>query len=356
MACFYFRLKSDKKPNGMRISSASHVSYVNREGRFRNIDNVQEMGANKSYKNFLSGEHPIMKLPEKPMLLYSSPFGKIKLDAMGVHVSQHASIETTAIALATAQKIFGDEVSVHGSAKFEEQLLVASRDLELGAHFQNVDMEIRNAHMKEEREQIVFGRNLAEGSALCARRRDDGRGGNGRDGADGKSRSIVRSRKEKRDFAQLAELAAMPVADIAEHTKRALAPGLHLHVLPAGNVAGKGRRASMLLPRNVGAKLLDERRGRDSNLDLRWSFSPKRREAVNAAADSILRILQKNETGDFAFSHLQYINREAAYEQRGGCSMTGHHLPQWAKDSPLRFFHAADRFERANGERYKEIH
>ena len=69
MACFYFRLKTDKKPNGMRISSASHVSYVNREGRFRNIDNVQEMGANKSYKNFLSGDHPIMKLPEKPMLL-----------------------------------------------------------------------------------------------------------------------------------------------------------------------------------------------------------------------------------------------------------------------------------------------
>ena len=73
MACFYFRLKTDKKPNGMRISSASHVSYVNREGRFRNIDNVQEMGQNKSYKNFLSGDHPIMKLPEKPMLLYSSP-------------------------------------------------------------------------------------------------------------------------------------------------------------------------------------------------------------------------------------------------------------------------------------------
>ena len=111
----------------------------------------------------------------------------------------------------------------------------------------------------------------------------------------------------------------------------------------------------MLLPRDVGAKLLDERRGRDSRLALRWSFSPKRKEAVTKAADSILKILQKNETGDFAFSHLQYINREAAYEQRGGCSMTGHHLPKWAEDSPLRFFHAADRFERANGERYKEI-
>ena len=360
MACFYFRLKTDKKPNGMRISSASHVSYVNREGRFRNIDNVQEMGANKSYKNFLSGDHPIMKLPEKPMLLYSSPFGKIKLDAMGVHVSHHASIETTAIALATAQKIFGDEVTVHGSAKFEEQLLAASRDLALGTHFANVDMEIQNTHNMEECEQIEFGRRLAEGSALCARRRDAGRRSDaGDDRSSGRSadesRAFVRSRNEKRDLAKIAELAAAPVADIAELTRRAFTPDLHLHVLPRGHVAGKGRRPRMLLPRDVGAKLLDERRGRDSRLALRWSFSPKRKEAVTKAADSILKILQKNETGDFAFSHLQYINREAAYEQRGGCSMTGHHLPQWAEDSPLRFFHAADRFERANGERYKEI-
>ena len=40
---------------------------------------------------------------------------------------------------------------------------------------------------------------------------------------------------------------------------------------------------------------------------------------------------------------------------RGGCVATGHQMPEWAEGSPLKFFHAADRYERANGERYKEI-
>jgi len=35
--------------------------------------------------------------------------------------------------------------------------------------------------------------------------------------------------------------------------------------------------------------------------------------------------------------------------------MTGHHLPRWTKDSAHAFFHAADRFERFGGERYKEF-
>lgn len=57
----------------------------------------------------------------------------------------------------------------------------------------------------------------------------------------------------------------------------------------------------------------------------------------------------------FAESHVQYINREAAFKERGGCVRTGHHLPPWAEDSPLKFWKEADRCERGNGERYKEI-
>ena len=57
----------------------------------------------------------------------------------------------------------------------------------------------------------------------------------------------------------------------------------------------------------------------------------------------------------FAESHVQYINREAAFKERGGCVRTGHHLPPWAGDSPLKFWKEADRCERGNGERYKEI-
>jgi len=34
MAMYHFRLKSDKKPNGTKISAVKHVEYINREGLF----------------------------------------------------------------------------------------------------------------------------------------------------------------------------------------------------------------------------------------------------------------------------------------------------------------------------------
>lgn len=38
MALFHFRLKSDKKPNGTRISANQHLQYIQREGNFSHID------------------------------------------------------------------------------------------------------------------------------------------------------------------------------------------------------------------------------------------------------------------------------------------------------------------------------
>ena len=34
MAMYHFRIKSDKKPNGTKISAVKHVEYINREGTF----------------------------------------------------------------------------------------------------------------------------------------------------------------------------------------------------------------------------------------------------------------------------------------------------------------------------------
>ena len=131
--------------------------------------------------------------------------------------------------------------------------------------------------------------------------------------------------------------------------------GLRLHVLPGGNVGTKGRRTPVFLSDDVKRQLYLRGGGRETCLALRWTHSRARRRDVERTADSILEILQKGTDSTFASSHLQYINREAAHEMRGGCVATGHQMPRWAEDSPLKFFHAADRYERANGERYKEI-
>lgn len=340
MACYHFRLKTDKKPSGLRVSAIEHLSYIHRAGKYQNIDQRDLMNQGvKSYANYLGGHFPILSLPNHPVLLYNSPFGKIKLDAKGVHASDCASIETEAIALLVAQKIFGDELDVHGDARFERDVIGISRDLELGVHFTDIRLEQRNEEAKWEREEIEGQRTLAKGSAICAGRQN----GNGFGfGADGRPVGGLDIQPD----------AARPAAESVEALARI---GLRLRELPGGNVAKKSRHRHLLLRTDEDRELHNERGRRDAGLALRWTVSDARRRDAVKAADAILANLQKNVENDFAFAHLQYINREASFSMRGGVKAMGHHLPKWAKDSPLRFFHAADRFERANGERYKEI-
>ena len=242
MACYHFRLKSDKKPNGMRVSSAEHISYVNREGKYQDADSrfILQTG---SYKNTIYGTHPILSLPKKPMLLYSSPFGNIKLDAHGIHVSHGASIETQAIALRTAQKIFGDELGVHGDEGFTRNLLIAERDLQLGAHFSDADLERANEKMQKEREEIEWQRGLAQGSVISARRYT---GADSNGGTFGRS-GLARIRGDWKSGADGFDISVFQ-SDTPQSTIETLTQkGLHLHVLPGGNVAHKRRRTHLFL-------------------------------------------------------------------------------------------------------------
>ena len=52
MAMFHFRLKSDKKPDGSKISAVQHVDYIRRKGIFANIELWQVN--NKFVGNFIS--------------------------------------------------------------------------------------------------------------------------------------------------------------------------------------------------------------------------------------------------------------------------------------------------------------
>ena len=38
MAMFHFRINSDKKPDGSKISAVKHVDYIRREGAFSDFD------------------------------------------------------------------------------------------------------------------------------------------------------------------------------------------------------------------------------------------------------------------------------------------------------------------------------
>ena len=84
-----------------------------------------------------------------------------------------------------------------------------------------------------------------------------------------------------------------------------------------------------------------------------WDFSAERRNFALLTANKILENVR--EAQETAVSHVEYINREKAYEKRGGCIFQAHHVPIWAHDDPKRFFKAADKYEGVGHRRYVEI-
>ena len=78
---------------------------------------------------------------------------------------------------------------------------------------------------------------------------------------------------------------------------------------------------------------------------------PDRKKFAINTAQKILKHMEKTN----ARSHLEYINRERAYENRGACVFHSHHLPKWAHNDPKKFFQAADKYEGVGHRRYVEI-
>lgn len=338
MPCYHFRIKSDKKKGGGRVSAAEHSRYIVREGKYRDYD--EKDLERLKYENVITGDNPIETLPNRELILYTSPFGVIKQDELGIRVSKGASVETVAIALTVARYIYGnDGISVSGSRKFEGAAVTAAHEMELPIHFkeENLEAALQERKEKSEHERRDFERNGGTVRERHLRFRASGReqasGGSagGRDAAgwiperDGERRTLE---------------------DVTQ-------AGLRLPSLSERHLVPSGRRTPLLLRPDEVRDVLDRRRERTALV--RWDAGRERKLMVERAAQDIMVNVQKESDTVFASSHVQYINRESAFRQRGGCLYKDHHLPKWAHDDPKIFFDAADRFERSNGERYKEI-
>ena len=116
---------------------------------------------------------------------------------------------------------------------------------------------------------------------------------------------------------------------------------------------GADGQRSVLLSADERRDLINRQRELASNV--RWDTAPARKRIIEQTASNIMVNIQNHLDKVYASSHVQYINRDSAFKQRGGCIFKGHHLPKWAEDDPQKFFSVADKNERANGERYKEI-
>ena len=227
---YHFRIKSDKKPNGTKISAVQHVEYINREGKFSTPEQWQQK--NKFVGDFISTEKFPKAFDGQNILLYKTDdFGSIKNSQRGIEVTKNASEETIAIALVLASQVMNHQpLIINGSEEFKKAVLKTAVLQDLPISFDDLIMQ--------------------------------------------------------NDFLRYKEV----------------------------------------------------------------DYPDRKKFAINTA-QKILKHLEKTN----AQSHLEYINRERAYENRGACIFHSHHLPKWAHDDPKKFFQAADIYEGVGHRRYVEI-
>lgn len=331
MPNYRFEIKSDKRHSGGHTSATTHCEYIQREGRFADLG--QEELESLSYNNLITGKYPIENLPESELLLYSSPYGKILVDKSGVRFMRQSTLseETIAMGIEIARKIYGDELELKGRSRFVSKAMATAVKLEVPVTWRD---EYQNKVMAIMKEDYENGERdfRAAGGKYIRRRIADPRKRTGR----GRGKMPISEPHAKLD------------------TLEALAKrGFSLPKLPKCHMVCPEGRSQLLLSRDENNHLLNK--CRESTAHLRWYSLRARRRVIDKTVNDIMVNFQKRNDVVYASSHVQYINRESIFKKRGGCLYTANHLPRWAEGNAKKFFQAADRHERGNGERYKEI-
>ena len=142
MAMYHFRLKSDKKPNGTKISAVKHVEYINREGAFS--DNGHELESDKFAGNFITTEKLPNALDGQNILLYkTNGLGLIRNTESGLEVTKKASETTIAIAfLLAAETMNHQPLIIKGSEEFKKEVLKTAVLQDLPISFDDLIMQV----------------------------------------------------------------------------------------------------------------------------------------------------------------------------------------------------------------------
>ena len=123
MAMYHFRIKSDKKPNGTKISAVKHVEYINREGAFSDDKHRQEV--EKFVGNFITTDKiPNALIGDNVLLYKTNGLGSIRNTEKGIEVSLNASETTIATALVlAAETMHHQPLIINGSSEFKKEVL-----------------------------------------------------------------------------------------------------------------------------------------------------------------------------------------------------------------------------------------
>ena len=166
---YHFRIKSDKKPNGMKISAVKHVEYINREGTFAQ-DELWKQN-NKFVGNFITTAQMPNALDGLNALLYKTDdFGSIKNSERGIEVTEKFSHTTIAIALVLADKTLNHQpLIINGSLDFHKTVLQVALEDNLTISFHDKLMQETFELRKREKETEIR-KFLANGGKIVTTR------------------------------------------------------------------------------------------------------------------------------------------------------------------------------------------
>jgi len=315
MAMYHFSVHKDKKPDKTKVKCVEHLDYIERKGKYQNQD--------KAPNNFISYANGKNLLDGEPLLLYNSDYGQITNTPHGLKLSGDSSEATIAIALMVAAETYKREpVKLRGSNAFIEKAITSIIEF-------NIDIKL-----DEETQTYLKRKQEAEENERRAFRHSGGK-------------YIKRRATQKHD------------PHIHDGRGRTLSQPLSLTPPTLRSLSKRSMdnpqpgNAAMLLQDNI-LDILEHRRA-ELNSNVRWNNRDGRGRLIRGTAGRIIDNIEKSEDQVHAFSHVEYINREAAFEKKGGCVYTENHLPNWAKNDSKKFFAAADRYEGKKNTRYMEF-
>ena len=314
MAMFHFRLKSDKKPNGTKVSAVKHVEYINREGSFAHEEHWKE--SNKFVGDCITTAQAPNALDGLETLLYKTDdFGSIKNSERGIEVTENASTTTLSIALMLASETMNHQpLIINGSPDFHKAVLQT-------ALLANLPVTFADRLLQNEFQRLKERKFIANGGIIVTKRPNP-----------------------------KSSIAPTHGKTIEDATK----DGLRLSTLSELSlVHSESKGTDMLLPDDESSEL--DSLAKDCYKHVRWNFSSEQARLAKFTADKILENITQTMEQHSALSHVEYINREKAFEKRGGCIFHAHRLPKWAHDDPKKFFQAADKYEGKGNRRYMEI-
>ena len=318
MALYHFTVKNDKHPGTKKqIKAALHTDYINREGKYKNEDERQPQHRD----NVISSAQKANAVGEKTLLLYSSSYGKIINTEKGLALTEDPSYDTIAVALMIAKRMMKEPLTVNGSTVFRAKCIHAALLADLPVTFEDTAM------------QSILDKKRKEKNDEQERFRKQG------------GRVIIRKNIPKPD---------------PDEDQRADAKTPSIRTIPTMRQLPK-RHVVRTRPEDAALSLSgtpDDQLGHlgaERTPPVRWDLSYGRRRYAERTARRILESFERHKDTIGAQHHVEYINREKAFFERGDCVHKQHRLPAWAKDSPTVFFRAADRYSPKNAARYKEI-